>query len=751
MRNTNIKKQTKVREYLNKEDWRVNENANNGSPTFSGLMLYLANTAIAKDALTNIYPENISNAHKNGDMHIHDLGYSMIPYCCGWSLGKLIKEGINKIPGKASSAPAKHLSSLMIQMVNYLGVMQMEAAGAQAFNNVDVHLAPFVKKDNLNFDQVKQYMQQLVFNLNIPSRWGCVTPDTELLTIDGFKAYQLLKEGEHIATYNTKKQVIEYYPLQKVNVYDFIGHMIRFRSDNIDIITTPNHRNVARFIGKFEEDILFSEKLFENPLSFSFPYFEKREDILKDKIKFSKIGEKSLYKYNGKVWCPSVANGTWIARREGNIFVTGNSQAPFTNFTFDLQCPNDMKDKKAVVEGKEQDFNYGDCQAEMDMINQAFMEIMSEGDYDGQPHTFPIPTYNIDKNFDWDRPIINELMKMTSKYGIPYFANYVNSDMDSSDIRSMCCRLRLDLSELRKKHGGFFGSGDSTGSIGVVTINMPRLGYLANNEKELFELLDAKLYIAKESLDIKRKVCQESLDSGFLPYMKRYLDQGLNSHFSTIGIVGMNELLINFMNKNIGTEEGNKLANKILDHINTKLSEFQKNSIDKVLYNLEATPAEGTSYRLAKIDKQRYPDIKTANDLGTPYYTNSVHLPVNFTEDISEVLELQDELQTKFTSGTVIHLYLGEQIDNINVTKELIKSIMENYKLPYISLTPTFSVCINCGYLKGEQPICPTCNSKTQVYSRVVGYIRPIDSYNKGKKQEWKDRKLYKVDKNGEN
>jgi anaerobic ribonucleoside-triphosphate reductase len=735
---------TNIDKYMNNSDWRVNENANNGNPTFSGLMLYLANTEIAKHALENMYNKDISNAHKTGALHIHDLGYAMIPYCCGWSLGKLIKEGINKIPGKASSAPARHLNSLMIQMVNFLGCMQMEAAGAEAFNNVDTHLAPFVKKDNLSYEDVKQYMQQLVFNLNIPSRWGCVSEDTEILTMNGWKAYELLKQGEHIATYNLNTQKTEYYPVQKINVYEYIGNLVQFRSDNLDILTTPTHRNVTRFIGKFNEEMVYSDNLFENPLAFSFPYVEHTDDVLRDRIKFSKIGEKLLYKYNGKVWCPTVTNGTFFARRNKKIFITGNSQAPFTNFSFDIKCPEDMKDQKAWVEGKEQEFTYGDCQKEMDLINLAFMEIMENGDSDGQPHTFPIPTYNIEENFDWDSEVTNKLMEMTSKYGIPYFANYVSSGLQASDIRSMCCRLSLRISELRSKHGGLFGSGDQTGAVGVVTINLPRIGYTSNTIDELYNELDNLLNIAKESLDIKRKVCVKSLESGFLPYMHRYLDNGFNNHFSTIGIVGMNELLLNFINKDITTPEGNKLANKILDHINIKLSEFQENSQDNVLYNLEATPAEGTSYRLAKIDKELYPDIITANE-ETPYYTNSVHLPVGYTDDIFEVLNLEDEMQTKFTSGTVIHLYLGQKIDNPQITKKLIKSIVENFKLPYISVTPTFSTCINCGYIPGEVYECEKCGEKTLIWSRVTGYIRPIQNYNTGKKQEFKDRKFYEI------
>lgn len=887
---------TKIDSYLDNSDWRVNENANSGNATFSGLMSYLATTEIANYALENMYPKNISDAHKQGDLHIHDLGYAFVPYCCGWSLGKLIKEGLNKIPGKTSSAPARHLNSLMIQIVNFLGCTQMEASGAQAFNNIDTHMSPFVKIDNLSYEDVKQYMQQLVFNLNIPSRWGCLSEDSEILTIDGFKPYSLVKLGEHIATYNLRKQKIEYYPIKKMNIYDFRGNLIRFRSDLLDILTTPNHRNVVRYIGKFEEDIEYSEQLFDNPLAFEVPYFEKEADVMNDRFKFSKIGERSLFKYNGKVWCPTVENGTFVARREGKIFITGNSQAPFTNFTFDLTCPDDMKDKKAIVGGKEQDFTYGDCQEEMDMINRAFIEIMEEGDSDGQVFTFPIPTYNIDKNFNWDNPIVNKLMDATAKYGIPYFANYVNSDMNASDVRSMCpmaantlvmvqmtteesiltilanvktmydlsknnkisfkvrtpfgwrkaipqeydvtdvyeitfdnlvnvrfgenhvqpvlnddtkelmdlltkdlktgykvpfqlnneihykeiikiekvdyeyeklycvavegeskyfelgngllthnCRLRLDLREIRKRHGGFFGAGDQTGAIGICTINLPRLGYINSTKIQLFQNLDKIMDLAKESLDIKRKYCNKSLENGLLPYMNRYLDNGLNNHFSTIGIVGMNELLLNFMGKDIGTIEGHEFAVEILDYINARLSKYQEESPEQLMYNLEATPAESTSYRLAKLDVELYSNIITASSNEIPYYTNSVHLPVNYTDDIFELLNKQDELQTKFSSGTVIHLYIGQRIKNPEIVKKLVKKIVETYKLPYFSITPTFSTCPTHGYLDGEIEICPKCNSETKIWSRVTGYIRPISGWNKGKKQEWSDRLCYKI------
>lgn len=1326
--------------------------------------------------------------------------------CCGWSLEQLIREGINKVKGKASSHPAKHLSSLMIQIVNFLGVMQMEAAGAEAFNNVDTYLAPFVKIDNLPYETVKQHMQQLVFNLNIPSRWGCLSDDTEILTKNGWKYYDEVTDNELISTFNIEKNCMEYKPIQKMNVYDYAGELINFKNRKIDILMTPNHRNVirkfnsneylikqadelydykspldiplsaplnegietesddmvklvawiiaegyipknkgqkdSRIIIKQSEkhnskycdeirevlnkcNIVFHEKkaksgftgedsctrfilnridsrklndildkhhipksimnstikqkeLFidtyvkadgwieENrkkisttsktlkndlmqiiletghgvgcyfkPLEECSSYSTKPQYIITIYIKnHATITQKSKIQYTGKVWCPTVENGTFIARRKGTSFITGNSQAPFTNFTFDIKCPKDMENKKAIVGGKEQSFTYGDCQAEMDLINIAFMEVMEEGDADGQVHTFPIPTYNIDKNFDWNSKVTDKLFQMTSKYGIPYFANYVNSDMEASDIRSMAilgtqnviyknefdkiskneirhlvstwkksenkpnykilmngefiniidmfeipyekypnyieltlennikqsfsyehkcavirngeymevesqdlqvgdyslisnnaydestvgtykagkivgyylgdgwihndseinlainlnkiepiddikdffvniaslvrierledkkinkvhihgkqaiglikqfingttakskrlntniwntslefrkgvvdgltatdgyikenniihttnkklvddlvelcnsigiitkikvnkknsrsfkkdksdyveftsyklnkitkyetkklkfgeftlipitnirtipsksskvynftvdtkehlyelpngiithqcpltkdtrvpfkigdnkykctsieniykdyvdnpdlkvwtnmgwrkakpvktpmtkvfeitlngdikvkmgenhlqpvlnagvipakhliigdflpfsrkpfrekylyeyrkitditeveckddglycfevdsedhlfmlesglmthnCRLRLDLSELRKRGGGFFGSGDLTGSVGVVSINLPRLGYTAWDKEDFYKKLDYLLDMAKESLDIKRKEINKMLEKGYMPYMKRYLKDGFKNHFSTIGIVGMNECCINLIDEPISSEKGNKFANEVMDHINKRFSDYQINSKDRILYNLEATPAEGTSYRFAKHDKEKYIGIKTANDEGTPYYTNSSQLPVGFTDDIFAMLELQDELQSKYTSGTVQHLYLGEQIENPEVTKELVKKIFTNYKLPYISITPTFSTCIEHGYINGEVKDCPKCGKETLIWSRVVGYLRPTSAYNIGKKQEFKDRKYYEVE-----
>lgn len=581
-----------IKDYIEQNDWRVKENSNS-TYSFSGLLQYLATSEIAKHMLDNVYPKYISKAHIKGDLHIHDLGYGIAPYCCGWSLEDLIREGLNGVPGKVQSGSAKHLSTLIIQMVNFLGCVQMESAGAQAFNSVDLFLAPFVKVDKLNYFEVKQNIQQLVFSLNIPSRWG--------------------------------------------------------------------------------------------------------------------------------------------------------SQAPFTNFTFDLTVPKDKKDQPCLIGGEVMQFTYGDCQKEVDMINMAFLEVMMKGDYKNAIFNFPIPTYNITTDFDYSSPVAELLWKATAKYGIPYFSNFVNSDMKPEDVRSMCCRLRLDLTKLEKRHGGLFGAGDKTGSIGVVTINLPRIGFRANNLEEYFEDLDDLLEIAKESLDIKREVITTNLENGMFPYIKRYLPQEFKNHFSTIGIIGMYESLLNLNGTRLYEPEGVKLANKIIDHINEKLVEFQVTTPD-VMYNLEATPAEGTSYRLAKTDKLNFPDIITSGTHLSPYYTNSVHLPVDYSNNIFKVLSIEDEMQTKFTSGTVIHGFVGEEISNTEVVKSIVKKVCTNYKLPYFTITPTFSICQDHNYIPGKVPICPICGKETLVYSRIVGYYSPTNNWNIGKAQEFTEREVYDFD-----
>jgi ribonucleoside-triphosphate reductase len=581
-----------VDNYLNINDWRVKENS---TVTYSvgGLILSNSGAITANYWLSEVYDEEIANAHRNADIHLHDLSM-LTGYCAGWSLKQLIQEGLGGIPGKITSSPASHLSTLCNQMVNFLGIMQNEWAGAQAFSSFDTYLAPFVKADNLSYKEVKQCIQSFVYGVNTPSRWG--------------------------------------------------------------------------------------------------------------------------------------------------------TQAPFSNITLDWTVPNDMAELPAIVGGKEMDFCYKDCKKEMDMVNKAFIEIMIEGDANGRGFQYPIPTYSITKDFDWSETENNKLLfEMTAKYGTPYFSNYINSDMEPSDVRSMCCRLRLDLRELRKKSGGFFGSGESTGSIGVVTINMPRIAYLSKSEEEFYERLDKIMDLSARSLKIKRTVVTKLLDAGLYPYTKRYLGT-FDNHFSTIGLVGMNEACLNarWLRDDLTHEDAQKFTQDVLNHMRERLSDYQEQYGD--LYNLEATPAESTAFRLAKHDVQRYPDIITANQNGTPYYTNSSHLPVGYTDDIFSALDIQDELQTLYTSGTVFHAFLGEKLPDWKAAANLVRKIAENYKLPYYTMSPTYSVCRTHGYLAGEQKTCPHCGERTEIYSRITGYYRPVQNWNDGKTQEYQDRKTYVID-----
>ena len=581
-----------VDSYVKNMDWRVKENS---TVTYSvgGLILSNSGAITANYWLSEVYDDEIANAHRNADIHIHDLSM-LTGYCAGWSLKQLIQEGLGGVTGKITSAPASHLSTLCNQMVNFLGIMQNEWAGAQAFSSFDTYLAPFVKVDNLSYDQVKKCIESFIYGVNTPSRWG--------------------------------------------------------------------------------------------------------------------------------------------------------TQAPFSNITLDWTVPADLAELNAIVGGKEMDFKYKDCKREMDMVNKAFIETMIEGDANGRGFQYPIPTYSITSNFDWSDTENNRLLfEMTSKYGTPYFSNYINSDMEPSDVRSMCCRLRLDLRELRKKSGGFFGSGESTGSIGVVTINMPRIAFLAEDEADFYARLDHKLDIAARSLKIKRTVITKLLDEGLYPYTKRYLGK-FDNHFSTIGLVGMNEACLNakWVRKNMGSAEAQKFTKEVLNHMRERLSDYQEKYGD--LYNLEATPAESTSYRLAKHDVKRFPEIITASENGkTPYYTNSSHLPVGYTDDIFEALDLQDELHTLYTSGTVFHAYMGEKLPDWSAAANLVRKIAENYRLPYYSLSPTYSVCKAHGYISGEKFVCPYCGEKTEVYSRITGYYRPVQNWNDGKAEEYKNRKLYNI------
>ncbi len=578
-----------VDNYLQINDWRVKENS---TVTYSvgGLILSNSGAITANYWLTEIYDQEIANAHRNAEIHLHDLSM-LTGYCAGWSLKQLIQEGLGGIPGKITSAPAKHLSTLCNQMVNFLGIMQNEWAGAQAFSSFDTYLAPFVKVDNLTQKEVKQCIQCFVYGVNTPSRWG--------------------------------------------------------------------------------------------------------------------------------------------------------TQAPFSNITLDWTVPKDLENLPAIVGGKEMDFTYGDCKKEMDMVNKAFIEIMIEGDANGRGFQYPIPTYSITKDFDWSETENNKLLfEMTAKYGTPYFSNYINSDMEPSDVRSMCCRLRLDLRELRKKSGGFFGSGESTGSVGVVTINLPRIAYLSKDASDFYQRLDKLMDIAARSLKTKRTVITKLLDAGLYPYTKRYLGS-FDNHFSTIGLIGMNEVGLNakWLRADLTHPETQKFAKDVLNHMRERLSDYQEQYGD--LYNLEATPAESTTYRFAKHDKEEFPDIITANENGTPYYTNSSHLPVGYTEDIFSALDIQDELQTLYTSGTVFHAFLGEKLPSWQAAAALVRKIAENYKLPYYTLSPTYSVCADHGYLTGEQFACPICGKPAEVYSRITGYYRPVQNWNDGKAQEFKDRKVY--------
>ncbi|MBS7299900.1 MAG: ribonucleoside triphosphate reductase [Eubacteriales bacterium] len=580
-----------VDSYLDSSDWRVKENS---TVTYSvgGLILSNSGAITANYWLSEIYDEEIADAHRSAAIHLHDLSM-LTGYCAGWSIKQLIQEGLGGVGGKITSKPAKHLASLCNQMVNFLGIMQNEWAGAQAFSSFDTYLAPFVKVDHLSYYDVKKCIESFIYGVNTPSRWG--------------------------------------------------------------------------------------------------------------------------------------------------------TQAPFSNITLDWTVPNDLKNIPAIVGGQDMDFTYGDCQAEMDMVNKAFIEIMIEGDANGRGFQYPIPTYSITKNFDWSESENNRLLfEMTAKYGTPYFSNYINSDMEPNDVRSMCCRLRLDLRELRKKSGGFFGSGESTGSVGVVTINLPRIAYLAKDEKDFYAKLDHMMDVSARSLKIKRTVITKLMNEGLYPYTRRYLGT-FDNHFSTIGLVGMNEACLNakWLHEDLTHEAAQRFSRDVLNHMRERLSDYQEKYGD--LYNLEATPAESTSYRLAKHDVALYPDIITANENGTPYYTNSSHLPVGYTEDIFTALDVQDELQTLYTSGTVFHAFLGEKLPDWRAAATLVRKIAENYRLPYYTMSPTYSICKNHGYLAGEHYTCPECGEKTEVYSRITGYYRPVQNWNNGKAQEFKDRKVYNI------
>jgi len=579
-----------VSDYLNQIDWRVRENSNIGY-SMSGLLMHVAGSVISQYTLDRIYPMEVADAHRNGDFHLHDLYFGLSGYCAGWSLKQLLYEGFNGVPGAIESNPPRHLDTALMQMVNFIGTLQNEWAGAQAFNSIDTYLAPFVRKDKLTYKEIKQAIQKFVFNLNTTSRWG--------------------------------------------------------------------------------------------------------------------------------------------------------SQTPFTNLTFDWTVPEDVRDEPVILGGKLLDETYKDYQKEMDLLNRAFLEVLMEGDRNGRPFTFPIPTYNLTRDFDWESENAKLLFEMTAKYGLPYFSNFINSDLDPSDVRSMCCRLRLDLRQLNRNiTGGLFGSGDSTGSVGVVTINMPRIGHLSKTRKEFFERLEYLMNLAKTSLEIKREIVERNMRQGLLPYTRRYLGT-LRNHFSTIGPLGMNEACLNLFGKGIASKEGKEFAIEVLKFMREKLQDFQEETGH--IYNLEAVPAEGTSYRLARIDKRKYPDIITAGER-VPYYTNSTLLPVNATDDVFEALEHQEDLQVLYTGGTVFHIFLGEKMSSGEACKRLIKRIVYNSRLPYLTITPTYSICPDHGYLAGEHSKCPVCGKSCDIYSRVVGYFRPVKNWNEGKQEEFRQRVEYKVE-----
>jgi ribonucleoside-triphosphate reductase len=584
-----------VDQYIGKMDWRINENSNMGY-SLQGLNNHISTTVTSSYWLNKIYPMEVRDAHVNGDLHIHDLGL-LSAYCCGWDLKDLLISGFTGVDGKVASRPAKHFRTALGQIVNFFYTLQGEAAGAQAFSSFDTYLAPFVRYDGLSYNEVKQALQEFIFNINVPTRVGF--------------------------------------------------------------------------------------------------------------------------------------------------------QTPFTNITMDLVVPSILADEPVIIGGKLMDKTYREFQYEMDMINTAFAEVMMEGDASGRIFTFPIPTYNITKEFDWDSPVVEKIMEMTAKYGLPYFSNFVNSDMKPEDVRSMCCRLRLNNRVLQKRGGGLFGANPLTGSIGVVTINMPRIGYLSKSEDEFIGRLGRMMDIAKTSLDIKREVLERMTEEGLYPYARFYLRDVYErfgsywqNHFNTIGLIGMNEALLNFMGCDITSEDGRQFALKVLDFMSERMEEYQQQT--DILYNLEASPAEGTSYRLAKKDKSLYPDIITCGDK-EPYYTNSTQLPVDFTDDIFTALDLQEELQCKYTGGTVLHGFIGESISDVDSCKALVRKIAYNYRIPYYTITPTFSICPDHGYVSGEHFTCPHCGGECEVYSRVVGYYRPVQCWNKGKRQEFSDRKEFVV------
>lgn len=864
-----------MNEYLRQDDWRVRANANQGY-SLGGMILNISGKVTANYWLNNVYPEEVGVAHRNGDYHIHDLDM-LSGYCAGWSLRSLLNEGFNGVANKVESNPPKHVSSALLQMVNFLGSLQNEWAGAQAFSSFDTYLAPFVRVDKLSYEELKQRIQEFIYNLNVPSRWGCVLPSTKVLTTENkWKGFDELTTKDKVWSINQQGYLCQ--SAVKVVIkkpYDGLIYELSNDAFNYRQTVTAEHRvyvknnhlgeiiNPAPYIVKTAQKIAEDEKEVWVPYSIGASGEESWEDwtSVNEALAGAKphppiniqINKISCRHYQGDVWCPSVTEGNVIFKdEEGHVFLSGQTQTPFTNLTFDIHCPEDIRDDIPLIGGKEVDFKYGDLQKEMDMINKAYMEVMIAGDAHGRIFTFPIPTYNISKDFDWDSANSELLFEMTAKYGLPYFQNFINSELKPNQIRSMCplsantkvrvriggtlectvdigklfgikdeievsyknewhkaklvratkqktrkiycsnaeyvemgvhhlqpvlidgkvitltgadltcgmklpkddsyidhariidiqegevrddlycfeveneehlftlanglithnCRLQLDLRELLKRGNGLFGSAEQTGSVGVVTINCARLGYVFKGDKEgLYKRLDYLMELAKTSLEIKRKEVQKHMDQGLFPFTKRYLGT-LRNHFSTIGVNGINEMIRNFTNDkfDITSEEGHAFAIEFLDHVRAKMVEYQEETGN--LYNLEATPAEGTTYRFAKEDKKRWPDIIQAGTTKNNYYTNSSQLPVGFTDDPFEALEMQDDLQRKYTGGTVLHLYMGERISTSHACKELVKRALTHFKLPYITITPTFSICPKHGYIAGEHKFCPLCDDE---------------------------------------
>lgn len=856
-----------IGEYLDRSDWRVAANANQGY-SLGGLILNASGKMIANYWLNHVYPPEIGAAHRAGDIHIHDLDM-LSGYCAGWSLRTLLAEGLNGVPGKVEAGPPKHMSSAVGQIVNFLGTLQNEWAGAQAFSSFDTYMAPYVRRDGLNYKQVHQYIQELIYNLNVPSRWGCQCVDdaTECLTERGWRRFDEIAEGERIATFDWRNDRLEYLEPLAVTAYDFDGEMYVLRSRTQEQWVTPRHKIVHKTSGEAGrwvlddiEDVaglaspLVVPTAWETPSSeeiddrsvrllawlwaigdmdaagrivlrrcdaeieallgdLGFAWSEQlrtgtdgggdvyaldtecservRRDLggvsllervrnlsarqirlfldtlskaageavdgglrfgLADRERLDAVQELCVLAgygsaidrhcqlavirdrectiqlierrhYKGKVWCPTTRNGTFVARRRGKTFITGNT--PFTNLTFDWVCPEDLRDQVPVIAGEEQPYTYGDLQAEMDMINRAYIDVMTAGDAKGRIFTFPIPTYNVTNDFPWDSENAERLFAMTARYGLPYFSNFVSSDMEPNMIRSMCCRLRLDVSELLKRGNGLFGSAEQTGSLGVVTINCARLGYLyRGDEAGLHARLEELLGLARNSLEIKRKVIQRHIDQGLFPYTKRFLGT-LRNHFSTVGVNGINEMIRNLTDdrEDITTEWGWQCAARLLDRIRATMVRFQEETGN--MYNLEATPAEGATYRFAREDRKRFPDILQAGNADAPYYTNSSQLPVGYTDDPFQALEMQEGLQARYTGGTVLHLYMSEQVSSSDACKRLVRRALSNFKVPYITITPIFSICPKHGYIAGEHAYCPICDQEA-IAKRRATESRPV-------------------------